>query len=142
WLVSIQKPDGSFVGLDGSSYVFDTAQALKGLFAVGHAFPEAREAARRAAQYLVSQTVDGGRKGFPTRYQGRIPEAIHLYALAPLREAARVFGQASYHEVAELCIDYYCSLKEAFRSDDLTHYLSYALEAAIDLGRQELAAPA
>jgi len=142
WLIRVQIPDGSFAGLDGSPYVFDTAQALRGLVAVSRVFPRSLGAARQAAEYLCSQALERGKEGFGRRYHGRIPESIHLYALPPLREAARLFGKPEYDQIANNCVQYYSVLPDAFQPESLTHYLCYALEAAIDLGRADLANPA
>ena len=141
WLITVQRPDGSFVGLDGAPYVFDTAQALRGLLAIRRIMPDATAAAKKATAYLCSRALEGGSKGFGSRYRGRIPESIHLYAIPPLREAGMVLDASECSEVAERCAEYYCGLEDAFRTDCLTHYLGYTLEAAIDLDRSYLAKP-
>src|SRR5262249_38477122 len=62
WLLARQRTDGAFTDPDqGEPYVFDTGQVLRGLLASEASVPAAREAARRAADWLCAQMVDGGR---------------------------------------------------------------------------------
>jgi malonyl-CoA O-methyltransferase len=142
WLISVQQADGSFLGPDdGQSYIFDTGQVLRGLLAAIEFEPRAREAARRAADYLCNSTIDQGRQGFGPRYDGSVPESVHLYLLPALVQAAELLGVPHYREVAYRCLDFYRSHQDALRLADLTHFLAYQLEALIDLGRAELALP-
>lgn len=135
WLVRIQRPDGGYTSASGVPYVFDTAQALRGLLAGASLSPPAGEAARRAAEYLCAEMADGGRHGFGTRYGDRTPEAIHLYVLPPLYDAAKVFREARYREAADQCLEFYLAHEGALHVDDLTHFLAYELEALLDVGR-------
>jgi len=143
WLVSIQRADGSFTDPDrGEPYVFDTGQVLRGLLAGMEMLPQAREAAKRAAEYLCARMKDEGRGGFGTRYKGEIPETVHLYVLPPLMEAADKLGEPRYGAAAGRCLEHYVAHPHFLGADDLTHFLAYQLEALIDLGRQDLARPA
>lgn len=140
WLIAIQRGDGAYTDPDGGlPYVFDTAQALRGLLAGADLAPGALPAARRAADYLCAQMVDGGRGGFGLRYTGDIPESVHLYALPPLVEAADRLGRPAYRDAAKRCLDYYAAHPQALQTEPLTHFLAYELEALIDLGRSDLA---
>jgi len=142
WLVCIQRPDGSYTDPDGGKpYVFDTGQALRGLLAAAELVPEALDAAHRAADYLISQMVDGGKGGFGDRYSGVIPESVHLYVLPPLLQAGEVFQKPEYRAAAERCIEFYCNHPDALQMSTLTHFLGYELEALIDLGLADLAIP-
>jgi malonyl-CoA O-methyltransferase len=142
WLVGMQRADGAYTDPDrGRPYVFDTGQALRALLAGGELVPEARDAARRAADYLCAQLVAGSKGGFGTRYAGAIPESIHLYVLPPLRQAAEVLQKPEYQAAAEHCLQYYCAHEETLQISDLTHFLGYELEALIDLGRADMATP-
>ena len=142
WLVSVQAADGSYVDPDyGKPYVFDTAQALRGLLRGAQLAPGALEAARRAADYLCEQAVDGGATGFKRQYTRSISESIHLYALSPLREAAAVFHNPEYAAVADRCLEYYQTSEDTLNVGRLTHFLAYELEALIDLGATALATP-
>ncbi|MEJ5376952.1 MAG: methyltransferase domain-containing protein [bacterium] len=142
WLMVIQRGDGAYTDPDGGlPYVFDTAQVLRGLLAGADLESGALTAARRAADYLCSRMVDGGRGGFGVRCQGDIPESVHLYALPPLVEAADRLDCPTYRVAAERCLDYYAEHPQALQMDILTHFLGYELEALIELGRAELALP-
>ncbi len=145
WLLCVQRADGSFPDPDqGSPYVFDTGQVLRGLLAATTAtlVPGARDAARRAADYLLAQMAKKGEKGFSQAYgASNCPEAVHLYVLPPLVEAASVLQDQDYCEAAQRCLHYYIRQPDLVRADDLTHFLAYELEALIDLGRADLAQP-
>ena len=86
--------------------------------------------------------LDGGAGGFPPRYVGTdCPETVHLYVLPPLVEAADVLGVPAYADAARRCLEFYVKHPDFARTETLTHFLGYELEALIDLGRQELAQP-
>ncbi|MGI5817364.1 MAG: methyltransferase domain-containing protein [Armatimonadota bacterium] len=145
WLRCIQRDGGAFTDCAGTtSYVFDSAQALRGLMAGSHLDPGADDAAHRAAGYLCGQMADGGAGGFGPRYAKAVPlvpETVHLYALPPLVEAATRFNEPRFEEAALRCLDYYCEHDDFLRIETLTHFLAYELEPLIDLGREELARP-
>lgn len=140
WLLCIQRADGSFTDPDeGRSFVFDTGQVLRGLLAMTGIVPGAEQAARRAADYLVSRMSDGL---FPQTYDGTdCPEAVHLYVLPPLVEAADKLTNSSYRAAALRSLDAYSRADGFCRVGDLTHFLAYQLEALIDLDRTEIARP-
>jgi malonyl-CoA O-methyltransferase len=146
WLVAVQQPEGFFTDPDYKRpYIFDTGQALRGLLKGINLVPEAREAARRAADYLCRQMVDRGRGGFPASYGDfdYVPESIHLYVLPALRQAAEILANPAYREAADHCMEFYIRHEETLNiQSTLTHFLAYELEALIDLGRPELSAPA
>jgi malonyl-CoA O-methyltransferase len=142
WLLAVQAMDGSFFDPDqGVPHVFDTGQVLRGLLAGAALVPAAGEAARRAADWLCAQMVDGGRGGFGPRYAGRIPESVHLYVLPPLYEAAELLRKRAYQTAADRCLEYYAKHPDALRLGSLIHFLGYELEALIDLGHGDLAMP-
>jgi malonyl-CoA O-methyltransferase len=147
WLVCIQRGEGAFTDPNaGQPNVFDTGQVLRGLLAGVGLVPQARDAARRAAEYLCAEMCDGGREGFgpryhDERYRDEIPETIHLYVLPALYQAAAVFQEPRYRTAAERCLRYYRSHPHALDLDRITHYLAYELEAFIDLGHPEAATP-
>jgi malonyl-CoA O-methyltransferase len=145
WLLSVQTADGAFTDADqGEPYVFDTGQVLRGLLASADSVPAARKAARRAADWLCAQMVDGGRRGFGPRYAGSNPEiseSVHLYVLPPLYEAAKLFQKRAYQTAADRCLEYYAEHPEVLRLSSLTHFLGYELEALIDLGHGDLVLP-
>jgi len=143
WLLRIQRADGSFPDPDhGHSYVFDTAQVLRGLLAVRGLVAEAGDAARRAADYVCGQMIDGGTGGFRQRY-GAWPwvETAQLYVLPPLVEAASSLENPAYREAADRCRQHYVNHPQFLEIGGLTHFLAYELEALIDLGQAHLALP-
>ncbi|MBI3637920.1 MAG: glycosyltransferase [Candidatus Rokubacteria bacterium] len=143
WLVRIQRADGGYAAPDGTPFVFDTAQALRGLLAATSLVEDAAAAAARAADYLCAQAVDGGRGGFGPRYSdGIIPEPIHLYALPPLQAAAQALRTPRYATVADAALTYYRHHPALLALSTLTHFLAYEIEALIDLGHAGTAAPA
>jgi ubiquinone/menaquinone biosynthesis C-methylase UbiE len=85
--------------------------------------------------------IDHGKGGFPARYHGAIPESVHLYALPPLFEAAKILQKEDVRESAENCLQYYLGHKDRLNTSVLTHFLGYELEALIDLGRIDIALP-
>jgi len=96
WLVSIQNKDGSWSDAGGKEpYTFDTGQILKGLFALVHLCPEFKGPIVNGCDWVLTQIQASGRVVTPdvTHWalpDGRlVPEAIHLYALEPVREAGR-----------------------------------------------------
>ncbi len=139
WLVRAQQADGSYRGLHGRPYVFDTGQALRGLLAAQGLVPGCREAVRRASNYILSMAIDGGRSGFIQAYDGEIPEGIHLYVLPPLIRAGGELGNRDQTAIANRCLDFYCASHHAPDIDGLTHFLGYQLEALIDLAKTDRA---
>jgi malonyl-CoA O-methyltransferase len=141
WLLAIQRADGAYPDYEGTPRVFDTGQVLRGLLAGADTIPGAEDAARRSMEYLFGQMVDQGRGGFGNCYDKSIPEAVNLYVLPPLIEAARRFNDPRVISAANACLEYLCRHETFLRVDDLTHFLCYELDALIDLGRGDLAAP-
>jgi malonyl-CoA O-methyltransferase len=142
WLIDVQSEDGSYADPNQRvPYVFDTAQALRGLLAGVERIPEAAAAATRAADYLRRMAIDDGRGGFRVIHPDAYPVTTHLYALPPLLNAAERFGERGYRTVAERCLQHYLRQPELLRIETLTHDLGYELDGLIELGRRDLAAP-
>lgn len=146
WLVSVQNRDGSWSDPEGrSSYTFDTGQILKGLVALLDTLPELETPVRRGCDWLLTQVLDSGRVVTPDTSQwvlpgNRIvPEAIHLYALAPLREAGERFGNRNYLDALAKGLDYYTANPDLTSFTTLSHFHAYIIEALIDLGRIDIA---
>lgn len=147
WLMSIQQDDGGFLGADGRKepYLFDTAQVMRGLLAISDLVPAAELALRRAADWMVATADDHGvirpASNSPwTRWYGdHISEDIHLYALQPLLDAGRRFGENRYIGAVQQSIDYYVSKRDLLRFRMLTHFYGYILEALVDLGLRDAA---
>lgn len=141
WLVNIQRSDGSFTDPDcGMKYVFDSGQVLRGLVARSGVSTSIAESARRAVRYIRSCMVDDGRRGFPAAYEGTsCPEPVLLYALPPLVAASQLLGDRSCVCAVGRCVEHYMQHPQFLRTDDLTHFLAYQLDALIDLGHPDLA---
>lgn len=147
WLVSIQNRDGSWSDPDGHiPYTFDTGQILKGLVALLDTLPGLETPVRKGCDWLLTQVLDSGRVVTPDTSQwvlpgNRIvPEAIHLYALAPLREAGERFGNRNYIDAVAKGLDYYTADPDLTSFTTLSHFHAYVIEALIDLGRTDIAA--
>jgi malonyl-CoA O-methyltransferase len=140
WLLCTQRADGSYTSPEGTPYVFDTGQALRGLLVAEGLVSGTLEASSRAASYLCSQMVEGGKGGFGLRYSGSIPESVHLYVLPALCQAAESLCEPQYRIAAERCLEYYLT-QNALKVGTLTHFLGYELEALIDLRREDLTRP-
>ena len=147
WLISIQQPEGGFVGPDGRGepYLFDTAQVMRGLLAVVDYLPDAAVALRRAADWMLATTDEAGvirpkpDSAWSREYAGHISENIHIYALTPLLEAGRLLGEQRYIDCVERSIAYYTVKPDITRFRFLTHFYGYVLEALVDLGHTQLA---
>lgn len=149
WLLSIQKDDGSWYDtMDTSPYVFDTGQILKGLLAIRHHWKDTTildTAIRRGCDWILGQMQADGRIVTPNESavgNKRIcSEAIHLYCLSPLFEAAELMGVPEYSKAAAQSKAYYLKY---YRNDIsewhiLTHFYAYVMEALLDLGEVDLA---
>jgi malonyl-CoA O-methyltransferase len=146
WLVSIQYRDGSWSDPEGRSpYTFDTGQILKGLIALIETLPELEHPIRRGCDWLLTQVLQSGRVVTPDTSlwnlpgNRTVPEAIHLYALPPLREAGEKFGKREYLDAVLRALDYYTSDSDLTSFNTLSHFHAYVVEALIDLGRSDLA---
>lgn len=149
WLLSIQKEDGSWYdSMDISPYVFDTGQILKGLLAIRYLWTDTTAldtAIRRGCDWILRQMQEDGRIVTPNESavsnRRMCSEAIHLYCLSPLFEAAEVLGVPEYSKAAAQSKAYY--LKNYW--DDirewhiLTHFYAYIMEALLDLGEVDIA---
>lgn len=134
WLVRVQEPGGAFRGPDGRPYVFDTAQALRGLLAVRGLVPEAEMAATRAANWLLAQ-VDEVSGAWPlpeTPAWAGIPEAVHLYAILPLQKSLAARGLLERNRrVIKRLRNYYAN-RIHVRTN--THFLGYVAAGLAELG--------
>jgi hypothetical protein len=152
WLVSIQRPDGSFHGglIDSTSLVpvaFNTGQILLGLASGVREFGEEyRSAMCRAADWLVSiQDRDGSWRNHSSPFAVPGPKTYHTHAAWGLLEAARIEEKRPYAQAALANAHWALGLQrdngwfdKCCLSDDsrpLTHTLGYALRGAIEAYR-------
>lgn len=141
WLIAIQNKDGSWSDASHEApYTFDTGQVLKGLLAVLPELPEARVSIQRGCEWLVSQIESSGRIVTPDTSQWVLPggrkvsDRIHLYAIEPLRLAAKLFSRADYDKAVERALRYYLAQPRLTSFDTLSHFHAYVMEALLDLG--------
>jgi malonyl-CoA O-methyltransferase len=146
WLASIQNEDGSWSDAEGkAAYTFDTGQILKGLAAALPFLPEVESAFRRGSDWMLTRIEENGRITTPDKTAWRlpggrmIPEKIHLYALEPLRAAARRFGEPRYSAAVDRALAYYLAQSDLISFDCLSHFHAYVMEALVDLGRADAA---
>jgi malonyl-CoA O-methyltransferase len=142
WLLTVQRTDGGFLGAGSDRvFLFDTAQALRGLLSLSEASESLYIGAQKAAQHLCKEMISQGAGGFVRQYdnygEGAIPESIMLYALPPLLTAAKKFGMDDCVTAMGKCIDFYTCNERFLDRRTLLHFLCYEIDAMIDLGRQE-----
>jgi malonyl-CoA O-methyltransferase len=142
WLVTIQREDGSWAesGLK-VPYTFDTGQILKGLMALADIEPGVEKSIVRGCDWMLTQIEDSGRIRTPdeSAWEGlrggrRVPEAIHLYTLEPLRDAGKRWGVSRYLEAVDRATAFYLADPELTRFNTLSHFHAYVVEALVDLG--------
>lgn len=105
WLLTVQNPNGSFMGLDGVARPFDTAAALEGLRALGY-----DEAAAKATSWLESMLHDGLLRIHPGTLD------THIYNIRALAKMGNK-------------LDGFPLLPNT-----RTHYIAYALEGLYEMG--------
>ncbi len=146
WLVSVQNPDGSF-SLDNPtiSYVFDTGQVIRGWVSIIDRLPELADPLMRACDWIIRGADPlTGRLQFPAPGgdwslggRGEVNEAIHLYVLQPMREAAEKLNVPYMHKSVDKALSYYlanCSITNFQMPNALTHFYTYIQEALFELG--------
>jgi malonyl-CoA O-methyltransferase len=137
WLVNIQHADGYWTDPDfGSPFTFDTGQILKGLIALSSLTPEFNNSIKRGCDWLVDQIQEDGAVTTPDYRQWelpggrRVPEAIHLYVLEPLR----MYGGGIYNSAVDRALQHYLAIPELTSFSTLNHFHAYIVEALVDLG--------
>lgn len=146
WLCDHQREDGAWGDPDyNQPYVFDTAQVLKGLIAVRELLPEAEEALRKGADWILSNIQPDGRLTTPDKQawgnSKACSELIHLYCLSPLVEYADLTGEEKYKSEAFRVLKYYKTnhYEEIMNFRLLSHFYAYVMEALVDMGEVEMA---
>lgn len=145
WLCSIQKKDGSWFGSDGQkSYLFDSAQVLKGLLAIRDLLPAVDKSIIAGCDYILSCQNEEGRLVAPAEDAFRDPktcnELIHLYCISPLIEAGKAFNRNDYIVKAQMAKTYYLDnyRDRITHFHLLSHFYAYVLEGLLDLGEEDL----
>lgn len=143
FLASRANEDGSFPAANSSRvYVFDTAQALRGLNAIRKVTDQYADLQRRTAEYLFAALRENDGI-FPKNYEDDpiIPETIQLFALPALLDYARTTGGVEQEEAVHRAARKYLQSPEALSIKTLTHFLAYQIDGLIDLGYQEEVRP-
>ena len=99
FLSYMQCPNGAFTGPDGKEYVFDTAQALRGLLRASQRWDKFKPFALKTADYILSSIEKDGR--IPSIYGGEIPEYVHVFILPILARTSQVFNKPEYLGIAK-----------------------------------------
>lgn len=139
YLASVANPDGSFNAAGSDRvYLFDTAQALRGLNAICGVTDQYAELRERTANYLFSVLKDHDGI-FPKSYEDDpvVPEAIMLFALPPMLEYARAMDSEEKVELVRRAVEQYLRDPETLSLKTLTHFLAYQIDGLIDLGYTE-----
>ena len=140
YLKTVQNPNGSFNGVDGKEYVFDTGQVLRGLIKMAQKNDQYINAATRASEYISTRIQGNGR--IQSDWEGIINENVHVYILPALLEAGQFLDNQLFYEKAMLSLDYYKkNFSEEILHDELTHFSAYIIDGFLDMGEIELIKP-
>ncbi len=136
YLASAANLNGSFPAAGSDQvYLFDTAQALRGLNAICKVTNEYAGLQEKTAEYLFS--VLSRHNGlFPKSYEqdSVIPETIMLFALPPMLEYARMTGSREKEALIHRSVKLYLQEAEVLSIKTLTHFLAYQIDGLIDMG--------
>jgi ubiquinone/menaquinone biosynthesis C-methylase UbiE len=139
FLSYMQRPNGSFAGPDGKEYIFDSGQALRGLVRAAAKWDKFKIPAIKCANYIVTSMHTDGQ--LPANYNGEIPEAVHVFALPALLEAAALFNKPEYEQAARKSLGFYKNNPKVLDLNCLTHFLGYIIDGFIDMGEIEFVKP-
>ena len=107
WLCDIQNADGSWSDVyGGKSYIFDTAQIIKGLLAARELLNDIDGVIIRGCDWIISKMQADGRlfqEDTSAWDMDENPdiELVHIYCLSPLIEAGKKFKREKYISVAK-----------------------------------------
>lgn len=140
YLNSMINADGSFNAAGSSrSYLFDTAQALRGLNAIQTITNKYYGIQARAAKHLFS-ALENNNGIFPKSYEDDliIPETIMLFALPPMLEYAEMTKDDVKIQLVHNAVKIYLSASDVISIKTLTHFLAYQIDGLIDLGYSDV----
>lgn len=146
YLCKIQGEDGSWTDPSGKApYVFDSAQILKGLVAIRELCPEVDVHIKRGCDWILSNMKDNGQLSTPDEdswgnNDAFCSELVHIYALSPIREAGKIFGNQYYLDSVDKILEYYKkNYQEKIENFSLlSHFYAYVMEGLYDLGEVQL----
>jgi malonyl-CoA O-methyltransferase len=146
WLTTAQLPDGSFGDPSGTaSFAFDTGQVIRGWVSILKQFPEIEVPLRRACDWIIA-TADksSGRLCTPAvegawslgADRGELSEGVHIYTLAPLKDAGKLLNENRYLDFAKKSLNYYLNnvnLTDFEQRNAFSHFYAYIQEALVEL---------
>lgn len=146
-MCDMQKTDGSWYDSDDKNpFIFDTGQILKGLMAIRNIIPEVDEHIEKGIDWILSNLNDEGHLLQPnTDVWGmdasHCNDLIHIYAVSPILEAAKVYGRPDYKDKVDLILDFYIDryYERIVNYTLFSHFYAYVIEGLIDCGRIEIA---
>lgn len=135
FLCEVQRANGSFSGPDGKEeYVFDSAQALRGLLSACRIWSRFKRPAEKTADYVLSAIEDNGR--IPPSYQGTT-DRINVFILPILITASEIIGNFKYSAFAKKSLAYYKNIPDILDENILSHDLAYIIDGFIDMEESE-----
>lgn len=146
YLISIQNSDGSWNASDGkTAYTFDTGQILKGLLSLVDEKSEYKDSILKGCDWILTQQREDGSIATPDYSEWKLPngkqvsEAIHLYAIQPLKIAALKWNIPRYKDCVDKALNFYLIQPDLTNFNTLSHFHAYIIEGLIDLGQIKLA---
>lgn len=150
YLISIQNDNGSWSEPSGKiPYTFDTGMILKGLAALVEAGLDEnnkyKNALIKGADYILSMQRENGSiatqdySWWDLPYGKKVPEAIHVYCLEPIRYVGKITKDDKYEQCIKRALDFYLSLENLTDFNTLSHFNAYIIEGLIDIGELERA---
>ncbi len=140
WLQRVQSADGAYLSEDGIPSLFETGHALRGLVVFSERAPEVLGAVERAAGYLLHRINRHRWKGCDSGSEESGSPAMWLCLLPALRQASIALERPDLQAAVARRADELSRLV-GVAPDGPTHDLAETLEAWIDLGRPQHAAP-
>ncbi len=135
FLLQVQRPNGSFTGSsDNKEYVFDSAQALRGLLSASTVWQRFKPFAVKTADYIISLIKEDGR--IPSMYEDTT-EYINVFILPVLTEASKVLGEQKYLTAAKKSLQYYKNIPDVLNTNILSHDLAYIIDGFCDMGEKD-----
>lgn len=142
WLLSMQRPDGSFPDLEGRPQVFDTGQIIEGLLALSATTHDAAylTAASRAGEFLIGcQDPDGSWTSFSYH---RLPHTYYTRVAANLLRLSQATGKLRFATAGRKNLSWALTRKASrgffsnmsFQADEapILHTIIYVLEGLLD----------
>lgn len=150
YLLTIQNNNGSWNEPSGKiPYTFDTGMILKGLAALVDAGLDTnnkyKEALVKGADYILSMQRSNGSiatedySWWNLPYEKKVPEAIHIYCLEPIRYVGKITNNDKYEQCIRKALDFYLQLENLTDFNTLSHFNAYIIEGLIDIGEIERA---